>query len=178
MFEADPRDSIHRVVRCAEFAEDVELIDIHVAGSAFVLLRSKKMPEFAFMLWTTEPTTTRSQMSFRYGSGRRSFDYSVVCACCASELRNQTAPSESVEEWKKAEAEKFKSALCGACCQNSVTTVFMRRAQSWKEGYGVIAGVEIVEASEYRQACGELYGRRTIAESFRFIHEDSRGLGF
>lgn len=185
MSDTDPRSPIHSVIRCAEFAEDVELIDIHVAGNDFVLLRSKKMPEFAFMLWTTELTTTMSQMSFRYSGGRRSFDYSVVCACCPSELKNQKKPSEvekECEEWKKAEAMKFKEALLEACRQNSITKVFMRCAGFWNGHYGNIAGVVIVEASEYwktyNETYGEFYGRRTIRESLRFIHEASKGLGF
>lgn len=180
----DPRSPIHQVVRCALFAEDVELIDVQTTGDALVLLRSKKMPEFAFVLWTTRLTTTQAQMSFRYAGERRSFDYSVVCACCPSEGYGKQVPPEYLEyseerkkEWMTAERGSFKAAVQEACRAGAIQTVFLRRADGWRKHYGDLAGVEVAEAREHVQACCELYGRRTIREALRFIHENSRGLG-
>ncbi|MEK9155256.1 MAG: hypothetical protein AAB839_01265 [Patescibacteria group bacterium] len=177
----DPRESIHRVVRCAVFAEDVELIDIPTTGDALVLLRSKKMPEFAFVLWTTRLTTTRAQMSFRYSGERRSFNYSVVCACCPSEGYGKQIPSERSEErkkeWAAAEKKSFGAAMQEVCRVNAIRTIFMRRADSWRDRYGDLVDVEVVEACNHAEAYGELYGRRTVREALRFIHEHSQGLG-
>ncbi|MDP3995568.1 MAG: hypothetical protein Q8P78_03050 [bacterium] len=171
---------IHDALKQAEFAANVELIDVPVEGAAIALLRTKEMPEFAFVMWVDVKTSTLSQMVFFMHDHGTSAHYPVVCACCSSERYGLKSPTEDKEgevAWETVLAAKFKAALAGACRANGVTTIFMRHANSWRKHYGDAEGLIVVEALWHRDAFLNLYGRKVVRDALQFIdYSSSKGL--
>ena len=177
------RLTIHEMIKNALHAEDVELINVPVEGSPIALLRIKHMPEYAFVMWVSEKTSTYSQMVFCLPDHGYSDRYPVVCACCRSEQYGITPPEGKIlslvgeDDWQKGCAQAFKNALVETALANGITTLFMRRAKAWSRHYGNVHGLDIVEASEFEKAMTELYGCKLIREAMRFIDfHASRGL--
>lgn len=169
--------TIHEVVRQIESITGVELIDVPVEGDAITLLRTRSMPEYAFVMWVHRNTSTLSQMVFRAPSHDR---YPVVCACCPSAIYGMQSPTEDAVErdkWEKEMASRFKQALISTCQACGVKTLFMRRAEAWSRQYGNTEGLAIVEASKHRDAMYELYGRKIVSDALQFIdYSSSQGL--
>jgi hypothetical protein len=169
--------SLHEVIRQAKFVGNVEIIDVPVEGSPIALLRVKVMPEFAFVLWVTERTSTWSQLVFRMPWNGNSAGYPVVCACCPSEAYGLEVPGMDIGSISKEKAPVFKSALVNTAQMHGIHTLFMRNASSWNEHYGDAQGLSIKEAEDHRDAYGEWYGCRVIKEALQFMHRCSEGLG-
>ena len=174
------KKSIHEMV---ESVTNIELIDVPIKGDSIVLLRTKEMPEFAFVMWVQRNTSTLSQMVFQVPNERGS-QYPVVCACCASEqygLEPPVSQTEDNEQWKKwAEnlAMKFGESIASVCHSNGVHTIFMRRAKSWNGHYGDVDGLQVIEAKDHRNALLELHGRKIVRDALCFIDfSSSCGLG-
>jgi hypothetical protein len=162
----------------SNLTKTLDHIEVPLPGDSILLLRVRKMPEFAFVMWRCINTTTASQMAFKMPNGDESNWYPVVCACCPSETSGLNPPKGDAEEleWKVKMAEEFKRAMIDTCRENGVTTIFMRRASAWSECYGDVDGLEIVEAASHFQAFTYLYGRKVVEDSLQFIHPSSRGL--
>lgn len=170
--------SIHEAVSQCKEAGNVELIDIPVGGDPIVLLRTKEMPEFAFVMWVDKHSGTFSQMAFEGSEHGRDYRYLVVCACCGSETYGLECPKGRDEkEWEKEMAVPFKQAIVKTCREKGISVLFMRRADSWSDHYGDVKGLEVVEAMKHKDAMCELYGRKVVREVLQFIDMDkSRGM--
>ncbi len=169
------RLSIHEVIKTAVHVEDVELIDVPVDGEPITLLRNKAMSAFAFVMWVSEMTGTRTQMQFNLPNDATSGYYPVVCACCSSELHGLKGPNSETEKdaykaWEEEKRAMFKGAVEATCKAQGINTLFMRHAHVWEKRYGRIDGIQFVEAREFVEAMTELYSRQTIREGFRFFH--------
>ena len=167
--------AIHEVIQQAMSADNIELIDVPVPGEPIVLLRVKTMPEFAFVVWVKQSTSTLYQMRFKLKSGGLSSSYyPIVCACCSSEMHGLKCPFDESQEqereaWKKELAERFRRVIVDTCQSNGIKAIFMRRADQWRRRYGNTNGLKIVEGKNYEHAYQYLYGRRVISQALEFI---------
>lgn len=173
--------SIQAALKVAKHAENVEVIELALEGHQRVLVRSKAMPEFAFLVWADHQSSTYSWLGLDLPNGEdKNSSYQVVCACCGTHIYGVSKPgdisgSEGEEEWSNGLGQVFKHVLEETCKKNGVTTIFMRRASNWQ--YEKLDGIKIVEASGHQNAMLDLYGRQVIQANTKFIsRKTSRGM--
>ena len=175
---------IQAALKVAKHAENVEVIELALEGDQRVLVRSKNMPEFAFLLWSDHRPSTHSWLGLDLpDTPYENSSYPVVCACCDTEIYGVTKPgnvgddrnSDVYKEWSSGLGQAFKHVLSETCKKNGITTIFMRRASSWY--HGELDNIKIVEAMNYQEAILELYGRQVIRVNTKFISQStSRGM--
>ncbi len=175
--------SIQAALKVAKHAENVEVIELALEGDQRVLVRSKAMPEFAFLVWSDHQSSTHSWLGLDLpDTSYENSSYQVVCACCGTHTYGVSKPgdvgesdSEGYKEWSNGLGQVFKCVLQETCKKNGITTIFMRRASSWH--YGELDGIKIVEASGHQNAMLDLYGRQVIQANTEFIsRRTSRGM--
>lgn len=147
------RVSIHEAVRNSRFARSIELIDIPVREGSMVLLRTKKIPEYAFAIWASAKHYTLSQLVL--DGDLSNTEYSVVCACCYPEL---------------------KEVILDACKAHSVNTLFMRHAHVW-HGWAQCQVPSLMEGYLCWDYYSFAYGREVAKRELCFIGWPSQGLG-
>lgn len=174
------RPSVPEVLRQAAGAENMEIFDVPVACKPIVLLRAKEMPDCAFVVWSANRSSTASQIAFHLTAGGVSEHYSVVCACCRSEVYGLKPPQDpimgiTVALWL---TQQFSEAIADTCRANGITTVFMRKAGCWTERYGDMEGIAVVEAKDWLRTMSERFERQALLDAFKCIDiEASRGMG-
>ncbi len=183
--------TIQTALKTARNANNVEVIELPLEGDQRVLVRSKLMPEYAFLLWSSHRSGTRSWLGLdipcRKDSGvsdHRSASYQVVCACCDTQTYGVNKPegigesdSEAYKLWSKELGKKFIHVLKDTCKTHGIKIVFVRRAEAWNRQHSVMDGIQIVEAMQYQDAMLDLYGRRIVEANTRFIsRETSEGM--
>ncbi len=172
--------TIHEVIRRVDATELVELIDVPLRSEPAVLLRIKSMREFAFVMWTRSDIGS-VKMTFRMPQTPLSFGlYTVLCACCNSGTYGLPEPvdKERLTEWKKERGKAFSTAVSITCRLNKINTIFMRRANAWDEHYGVVEGLNLVEAQDHKAALLEHYSPEVVSEGLQFIdYSLSYGMG-
>ena len=174
---------IQEALKIAKHTENVEVIELPLEGDQRVLVRSKLIPEFAFMVWTDHQGSTYSWLGLDLPdehSGNSS--YQLVCACCNTETYGVTKPSDvgepksdSHQKWLADLGQKFRTVLEETCKKHGITTVFMRRVDKWD--YGEVEGVRFAEAMCYQEVMLDLYGRIPVKNATQFISQTtSRGM--
>ena len=176
---------IQTALQTALHAENVEAIELALEGNQRVLVRSKAMPMFAFMVWSEHRSGTFSWLGLDIPKDSKGMaDYQVVCACCGTQVYGITKPESlkdnDAEGWKQFKTEHgktFKLVLTETCKRYGITTVFMRRASAWDNQYGPIDGVRFAEAREFQKVMLELYSSKVVEEHTKFISRStSRGM--
>jgi len=151
--ESLDRLSLQGVIRETTGGEDVELLDLAVRGDSVTLLRTKKMPEYAFLMWKfSGARSTLTQIAFKT-PGSDSFErrFAAVCLCCGG--TGELAPLLNV-----------------ACERYGITTIFARKADRSRDmGDDVAKSIRFVEAWKHREAYEELYGREVVEQNLQFI---------
>lgn len=166
-------ENIYGLVAAADGAENVEIIDL---DDETALLRSKELPDVAFVMWKARYSGTAAVMRLR-GRSQDEFGCLVVCACC-----RRKPP--------------FRNLLFETCNKFEINTVLMRKA-SWmatewrtvsarpdhdrrfrdndelengeqRERETADGKIICVEAKDYR-GFGPAYVQEEIDHAFRFI---------
>ncbi len=176
--------SVQEALKAAKYAENVEVIELPLEGHQRVLVRSKAMPEFAFLVWSDYKSGTFSWLGLDLPDTIKHDDsaYPVLCACCETQTYGVAVPkrvgkTESMPyvKWADQLGKAFRCTLEETCKKNGITTIFMRKANSWD--YGDLNGIEITEASNHQEKMLEHYGRKVIQMSTKFIcKQTSRGM--
>jgi len=177
------RVTIQAALKVAKHAENVEVIELALEGYQRVLVRSKAMPEFAFLVWSDYRGSTYSWLGLDLpGTSDRYSSYQVLCACCGTHVYGVSKPedvgeidSDGYNEWSNGLGQVFKSTLEETCKKNGITTIFMRRASNWH--YSKFDGINIVEAWAHQNAMMFQYGRQVVQANTEFISRiTSRGM--
>lgn len=175
--------SIQEGLKVARHTENVEAIELQLEGHQRVLVRSKAMPEFAFLVWATYRAGTYSWLGLDLMNDKdKNSAYPIVCACCETQTYGVTVPKKvgkpggkSYRRWADKLGKVFKCTLEETCKNNGITTVFMRKADSWD--YGDIDGIEIAEASAHQNAMMDQYSHKVVMRNTKFISwYTSRGM--
>ena len=167
------KPSIEEIIQQAENIDNVEIIEVPFPGHRRVLLRVKEMPEFAFFVWAQEFYVAQSDIVFCMPNNDRSKKYMILCARCSSEVYGLPAEDKSMWKWQKEVMRpKFTRVVLDTCHKHGVATLFMCHAEAWKDHYGVDESLQVVEASEHREAMQALYDHTTIRKALRFIDYD------
>lgn len=175
------RPRVDEVLRNAVSGENMEVLRVPAAGRGIMLLRAKALPQFAFAVWADHRSGTRSQISFRLQGGACSDHYSVVCACCRSEVYGLMKPPQdplmgmAVALWL---TQQFVEAVTDTCRANGITSVFLRKARFWAERYGEPNGFIVVEAGEWFNHIAAEHGGDAVHAAFDcFDRRNSQGMG-
>lgn len=162
--------TLQETLAIAENSENAEVIEL---SGDLVLLRTKDMPEFAFLMWTNRDSGTFFHLSFKMPKIHKSEAYLVTCVCChpwSCGIQDEPETSEDgYEEWEKEKEAEFKLLLSSACQEHGITTMFVRNAKSWQESP---ENIQVLEADKYFDEMCELYGRQTIYSALSFIDFD------
>lgn len=173
-------ENLYDVVNQLGTDSNVEVLPVALAGTRVALIRSKLIPSCAFFVWEDESNNTWSQLGIELPSGDCSRLFSVVCACCASELFGQKVPlveKAQLCEWRQRLAARYRNALICTCLTYDVNVVFMRHASVWGMRYGADNSVSVVEADECREFLRKQFDGDLVHRALSFIHPTSRGLG-
>lgn len=93
------------LIAAADGAENVEIIEL---DDETALLRSKELPDIAFVMWRDRQFGTAAVMRFR-GAVTREEGCCVVCACCRRK-------------------KPFRDMVFDACHTHGISTILMRKA--------------------------------------------------
>ncbi|KKP32765.1 MAG: hypothetical protein A2312_01565 [Candidatus Staskawiczbacteria bacterium RIFOXYB2_FULL_32_9] len=158
--------------------ERPEVIPVRENGDRIVLVRSKDLPQCAFLVYAGDRAGTYYQLSFNLLNGICSRQYTLVCICCSLETQGIEKPAdvtgEQVESWKKCLRQEFRALLESACKSYGVKSVFVRLPKAWANKYDAIDGVAIVDGKDFL-AAANFAG--LSAESFAFINWAESCLG-
>lgn len=156
------QSSLNTAIQEAVGGEDVELIDLAIRGEPVALLRTKKMPEYAFLMWKrTGARKTLTQIAFRT-SEQPNFQrrFAAICLCCGYD--GALGPLLAV-----------------ACERYGITTLFARKADQYQQMGDVVKNIRFVEAWKHRNAYEELYGRAVVEQNLQFIdYANSDGMAW
>ncbi len=172
------KSALYELIEKMEGGENVEVITVEKEGENSVLLRSKEMPEFAFLMWPKPDSVgTYTNLVFKLVNYGESEKYTLVSGKYASEFYGiEDVSDRPIKELQKEYREKFIETISSVCIQNGIKIVFVERIDNWIERYGNINEVRFADISDHQNEMLELYGRKKIRESLRFInYEKSRG---
>jgi hypothetical protein len=147
-----------------QWSEHVELIEVPSKGEAVSLVRLKKAPKCAFLIYTEILPGTYYQLRFNY-KGLSSRKFTLVCICCYDYISadNDNEMNEKTEEAKT----EFIKELYMLCEEKDITSVWARRPPD-------IPG-EILQSGEtYRDTVERLYGTEMAPDILTFISPDSQ----
>lgn len=158
-------------------AEDIrpETIMVWDEGQeeAIVLLRSTKTPEYAFVVLGIKSHGTQWLLSLKLADGGSSRVFALQCGCCSDELIGLKRPEKKEDEdvWEKEQRARFIKKMEVTCLKYDIKTIFVRRANSWKQRYHEMANVQVFEGNQCRDVMAEDYGQKRIAEALSFLGE-------
>lgn len=141
------------------------------SGNRIILLRSPKIPEFAFPIWNFKDNrikSTRYRISLNI-NGTPSCKFSIICACCFHSVES-IIEGETQEDKKKRVGEEFQKALVPICNHRNIHVLFIRRPEDWKHCDLIREhGIELYDANDYMKIMNNCYSKDMIKRAFSFI---------
>lgn len=154
-----------------------EIIPVWKRGeNEVVLLRSKNMPEFAFVVWRFIDKSINNPEEFISLdiNGTPSPRFFIVCAGCFYKINSRDPLSplseEQKEEIKKRSGYEFGESLCHVCFENGVRNIFMARPKEWAFGELKDRGIGLHDAREYMKIMSISYSKLLVESNFNFIN--------
>jgi hypothetical protein len=154
---------IDELIEKLNLTNELEAIYLPIKEQYFALLRVKRLPHFAYLIWAFLNTWTRSALAFKGGGS-----YTIVCVCCSPQEygRNTQTPSA------------FASMLFETCMTHDIHTIFVRHAWEWSKHYPVSSDLSVIESEDHVKELLKSYSPEHIQNALHFIDFDrSSALG-
>jgi len=175
-------DKIQNILGGCTLQEIVGLVDekirpivlpVEMEGINISLVQLKGAPDHAVLLWNYHGGhSTQWKVAFRLSGGFVSENFYLPCSCCLisqlPEIKNfnkQGASDIEKEEFEQKDKELkvslrlcFKEQVNKICSEQGIRFIAMRRADEWKDLFGRIQGVRMIELSELKKSLSDWYG--------------------
>lgn len=158
-------------------------LELDHGNDGMVLLSSVMIPGHAHLLNRLSDISICWHLTFVTGMEDQTFaPFPYKCMCCRPEI-----PYTCAEERRGiienislslSLAARFRRDLEGACKQNRITTVFVRKAEAWHQQiYGPLDEIELVEANEMHTRLVHASNIATFQDAFRSVDWEQSCVG-
>jgi len=151
--------------------KDLEIIEFPTKGKEIVFLRSRSMPEYAFVVWSQYHNCNSRQITISLNLCHDDYlperpDYSLVSTSDSPEstltpVYNKTHKLGS----------RFGDMVAEFCRKNGISTIFVDKEGAWGKRFGNQEELSVVGFGNHYTAFQKLYDEKTIKESLLFLRE-------